>query len=345
MRKQTLTWLSVLLVLAVTLSACGTAAPEATAVPQSEAGTSSDATQAPEATQAPAEEELSGTISVSGAFALYPMMTVWAEEFTKLHPDVQFDVQGGGAGKGMTDTIAGAVDIGMISRSIKDEEAAQGIFWVSVTKDAVFPIIKAENPVAAQILEKGITQEIFAKIYITGEITTWGEVIGDPTITDEIHVFTRSDASGAAEQWAKFGGGKAQEDLKGVGVNGEPAILGEIIKDPLAIGYGNLNSIFDLTSGTLVPGIVIPPIDIDVNGKADAVEIYTVKEDAFGAVANGTYPSPPARFENLATLGKPEGLTLAFINWILTDGQQYLESAGFVPLTPEQQAESLEKLK
>ena len=84
---------------------------------------------------------LSGTISVSGAFALYPMMTVWAEEFTKLHPDVQFDVQGGGAGKGMTDTIAGAVDIGMISRSIKPEEEAQNIFWVSVTKDAVFPII------------------------------------------------------------------------------------------------------------------------------------------------------------------------------------------------------------
>ncbi|MBK8782471.1 MAG: substrate-binding domain-containing protein [Anaerolineales bacterium] len=336
MRKQSLTWLSVVLVLAVTLSACGTATLEATAVPQSDAGTSSETTQ---------DEQLSGTISVSGAFALYPMMTVWAEEFTKLHPDVQFDVQGGGAGKGMTDTIAGAVDIGMISRSIKDEETAQGIFWVSVTKDAVFPIINAENPVAAQILEKGISQEIFGKIYITGEITTWGEVIGDPTITDEIHVFTRSDASGAADQWARYTGGEAQEDLKGVGVNGEPAILGEVIKDPFAIGYGNLNSIFDLSSGTLVPGVIIPPIDIDNNGKADAIEIYTVKEDAFGAVANGTYPSPPARFENLATLGKPEGLTLAFIEWILTDGQQYLEAAGFVPLTPEQQAESLEKLK
>jgi len=62
-------------------------------------------------------------------------------------------------------------------------------------------------------------------------------------------------------------------------------------------------------------------------------------------VANGTYPSPPSRFENLATLGKPEGLELAFIEWILTDGQQYLESAGYVPLTPEQQAESLAKLK
>jgi len=327
MRKQTLTWLSALLVLAVTLSACGTAAPAESVVPANDA------------------PQLSGVISISGAFALYPMMTVWADEFHKLHPEVEFDVQGGGAGKGMTDTIAGAVDIGMISRSIKPEEEAQNIFWVSVTKDAVFPIISAENPVAEQILAKGISQEIFAKIYITGEITTWGQVIGDPAITDEIHVFTRSDASGAAEQWARFGGGKAQEDLKGIGVNGEPSILDTVIKDPLAIGYGNLNSIFDLSNGNTVPGIIIPPIDIDKNGKADAIEIYKVKEDAFSAVANGTYPSPPARFENLATLGKPEGLTLAFIKWILTDGQQYLESAGFVPLTVEQQAESLAKLK
>jgi len=339
MKKQTLTLLSILIAVSMLLAACGATTPAPVQAPAATAEAAE--TEAPVAT----EEPLSGTISISGAFALYPMMTVWADEFSKHHPDVQFDVQGGGAGKGMTDTIAGAVDIGMISRSIKDEETAQGIFWVSVTKDAVFPIISSENPVAEQILAKGISQEVFNKIYITGEITTWGEVIGDPSITDEINVFTRSDASGAAEQWSKFAGGAAQEDLKGIGVNGEPAILDTVIKDPLSIGYGNLNNIFDLSSGSTVPGIIIPPIDIDKNGKADAVEIYTVKEDAFGAVAKGTYPSPPARFENLATLGKPEGLTLAFIEWILTDGQQYLESAGFAPLTPEQQAESLAKLK
>lgn len=331
MRKQTLTWLSALLVLAVALSACGNAAPAESTVPEVEASASSD--------------ELSGTISISGAFALYPMMTVWADEFSKLHPGVQFDVQGGGAGKGMTDTIAGAVDIGMISRAIKPEEESQGIFWVSVTKDAVFPIISSENPYAEQMLAKGISQEVFAGMYITGEITTWGQVIGDPSDTTPINIFTRSDASGAAEQWAKFGGGAAQEDLLGIGVNGEPSMVDTIIKDPLGIGFGNLNSIFDLSGGGLVPGIIIPPIDINNDGQANSDEIYTVKEDAFGAVANGTYPSPPARFENLATLGKPEGLTLIFIEWILTDGQQYLEEAGFVPLTPEQQAESLAKLK
>src|SRR6186997_1800122 len=151
MNKMKYKSLALLVILTLILTACG-----------------SSATEAPSA--AGADDSLSGTISISGAFALYPMMTVWADEFHKLHPDVEFDVQGGGAGKGMTDTIAGAVDIGMISRSIKEEETAQGIFWVSVTKDAVFPIINAENPVAAQILEKGITQEIFNKIYITEEI-------------------------------------------------------------------------------------------------------------------------------------------------------------------------------
>jgi len=324
MRKQTLTLLSVIVAVSLLLTACGSTSPS---------------------TNPSASEQLNGTISVSGAFALYPMMTVWAEEFTKVHPDVQFDVQGGGAGKGMTDTIAGAVDIGMISRSIKDEETSQGIFWVSVTKDAVFPIISAQNPYANEILAKGIPQEIFAKIFITEEIKTWGEVIGDPAITDEIHIYTRSDSCGAGEMWAKFAGGTAQDDLKGIGINGEPAMVDTVLKDPLGIGYGNLNSVFDLGTGNPVSGVIIPPIDINANGQADVEEVYKVKEDAFSAVANGIYPSPPARFENLATMGKPTGLPLAFIEWILTDGQQYLEQAGYVPLTPDQQAESLQKLK
>ena len=82
MRKLILPLFSVLAIASLLLSACGS-----TASPASPSG--------PEA-GAP-EDSLSGTISISGAFALYPMMTVWAEEFTKIHPDVQFDVQGGGA--------------------------------------------------------------------------------------------------------------------------------------------------------------------------------------------------------------------------------------------------------
>jgi phosphate transport system substrate-binding protein len=344
MKKQTLTLLSVLAAVSMLLAACGAPTPAPTQAPVAVA-TEAAATEAPAVAPAATEAPLSGTISISGAFALYPMMTVWADEFKKLHPDVEFDVQGGGAGKGMTDTIAGAVDIGMISRSIKPEEEAQGIFWVSVTKDAVFPIISAENPVATDIIAKGINQETFKKIFITGEIKTWGEVVGKPEVKDEIHVYTRSDACGAGEMWAKFSGGKVQDDIKGVGVNGEPALVDTVIKDPLGIGYSNLNSVFDMTSGDLIPGTIVPAVDVNKNGQADADEYFKTIKDAVSAVASEKYPSPPARFENLATKGKPTGLTLAFIQWIITDGQQYLGQAGYVPLTPDQQAESLAKIK
>ena len=323
MRKINLILSSLLVIASLLLAGCGSSTPE-----PAEIGNNS----------------LSGTISISGAFALYPMMTVWADEFHKLHPDVEFDVQGGGAGKGMTDTIAGAVDIGMISRSIKDEETAQGIFWISVTKDAVFPIISTENPVAADIIARGISQETYQKIFISGEIKTWGEVVGKPEITDEIHVYTRSDACGAGEMWAKFSGGEVQDDIQGIGINGEPALVDTVIKDPLGIGYSNLNSVFDMNSGNLIPGTIVPPVDINKSGQADADEYYKNMDEAVSAVASEKYPSPPARFENLATKGKPTGLTLVFIQWILTEGQQYLSQAGYVPLTPEQQAESLEKL-
>jgi phosphate transport system substrate-binding protein len=332
MKKQTLTLLSLLAAVSMLLAACGASTPAPTSAPGAVESSA-------------AEEPLSGTISISGAFALYPMMTVWAEEFTKLHPDVQFDVQGGGAGKGMTDTITGAVDIGMISRSIKPEEEAQGIFWVSVTKDAVFPVINDKNPVAADIIAKGISKETFNKIFVTGEIKTWGEVVGKPEVTDEIHVYTRSDACGAGEMWAKFSGGTVQDDIQGIGVNGEPSLVDTVLKDPLGIGYSNLNSVFDLANGGVIPGALVAPVDVNANGQADADEIFKTTTEAVSAVASDKYPSPPARFENLATKGKPSGLTLSFINWILTEGQQYLTQAGYVPLTSEKQTESLNKLK
>ena len=329
MKKLNLMLVSTLLVASMLLGACGTASTLPAVVN----------------TEAPAAEALKGTIGVSGAFALYPMMTVWAEEFQKLHPDVQFDVQGGGAGKGMTDALAGAVDIGMVSRAIKDEEASQGAYWVAVTKDAVFPIVSADNPVLADIVAKGISQETFNKIFVTGEIKTWGEVVGKPEIKDEINVYTRSDSAGAAEMWAKFSGGKVQDDLKGIGVNGEPALLDTVIKDPMGIGYSNLNSVFDLSTGGIVPGAAVPPIDVDKNGVADSGEYFKTKAEAVSAVSSGKYPSPPARFENLVTKGKPSGLVKLFIEWILTDGQKYLDQDGYVQLTPDQQTESLAKIK
>ena len=285
-----------------------------------------------------------GTLTISGAFALYPMMTRWAEEYQRLNPGVQFDISAGGAGKGMADALSGAVDIGMVSRDVTAEEEAQGAYWVAVTKDAVFPVVNAQNPVLADLMETGLSQEVFTGIFVTGEIKTWGEAIGNPAITDEIHVYTRSDACGAAETWAKYLGSK-QENLLGIGVFGDPGLLDAVIKDPQGIGFNNLNYAYDMASGKAVAGAAILPIDVNNNGLIDPDEVLSTKAEAVAAVANGKYPSPPARMENLVTKGKPDGLTQAFIQWILSDGQQYLEEAGYIPLPAAQLEESMQKIR
>jgi ABC-type phosphate transport system substrate-binding protein len=122
------------------------------------------------------ETKFEGTITISGAFALYPMMGNWTEEFHKLHPGVSFDVSAGGAGKGMTDALSGMVDIGMVSRGIYPVEIQQGVFWVTVTKDAVVAIVNAKNPVLPDLLSQGMTRQAFAGIWI-GNVTDWRDVI------------------------------------------------------------------------------------------------------------------------------------------------------------------------
>ena len=294
--------------------------------------------------KAQSQNEPEGIISISGAFALYPMMTTWVEEFQKEYPGIQFDISAGGAGKGMTDALSGAVDIGMVSRAIKEEEEAKGAFWIPVTRDAVFPVINSQNPVLDQIREKGINQDVFGRIFITGEITTWGEVIGNPEIMDEIHVYTRSDACGAAEEWAKFLGG-FQEDLLGIGVNADPGLLDAVLNDPLGIGYNNLGYAFDLGTGMVVEGAFIVPIDIDGNGSAESNEIIKDQAAALTSISSGKYPSPPARDLNLVTNGKPTGIVQVFLKWILRDGQNFVGEAGYVKLPDAKLLSAMEKIK
>lgn len=291
------------------------------------------------------DDELQGTITISGAFALFPMVVTWGEEFEKLHPKVDFDISAGGAGKGIADVLGGLVDIGMVSREIFQAEIDKGAFWVAVTKDAVFPMVNIANPVLAQLLGRGVAVDTLAGIWIEGSVTTWGQVVDDPAVTAPIDVFTRSDASGAAQVWAEFLGDHAQEELLGTAVFGDPGLAEAVARDPLGIGYNNLNFAYDPTTQEPVALLAVLPIDFNTNGQVDPEEgPYGTRGQAMEAVSSGAYPSPPARELNLVTLNKPTGLVRAFIEWVLTDGQQFVEETGFIPLGPQVVQAQLDKL-
>ncbi len=295
-------------------------------------------------TAAPAAADAPITISVSGAFALFPMMQVWAEAYSKIHPNVTFDVQGGGAGKGMTDMLTGAADIAMLSREVRPEETQQGAFLIPAAIDAVVPTVNANNPALATLLTRGITPQTAAKIWVSGEITTWGQLVGSDD-SSTINVYTRSDASGAAEVWVKYLGGKAQEELTGTAVNGDPGVAEAVRQDVLGIGYNNIAFAYDLSTGEPVEGLRVIPIDLNGDGQVGADEnFYDSRAAVNAAVAEKRYPYPPARLLYLVTKGQPTPAITAFYRWMLSEGQKLVNDAGFVGLSEANIQEGLSAL-
>jgi phosphate transport system substrate-binding protein len=275
--------------------------------------------------------KIEGTITISGAFALYPLVNVWAEEFRKEYPDVRFNISGGGAGKGMTDMLNGAADIAMYSKDISQVETDQGAYGFSVTKDAVIPTISASHPLLQQIKNEGLKRNELAEIFLGKNSKKWKN-----TATD-INVYTRSDASGAAEVWAKYLGGNAQEELQGIAVFGDPGLAEAVKNDKNSIGYNNVIYVYDISSGNKYPGLEVAPIDINENGKIDTEEnFYNSLGEITAAIADGRYPSPPSRELFLVSKGKPTSpAVIEFIKWVLTKGQEYIVSNGYIRLSQE----------
>ena len=287
----------------------------------------------------------SKSITISGAFALYPLGVKWTEQYKKLHPDVRFNVSAGGAGKGLTDVLAEQADIAMFSRALTPVEEQKGVVLFAVAKDAVVPTFSAKNPLADLIHRKGLTHDQLKDIFFSGKNITWGRVL-DTTNNNNISVYTRSDAAGAADTWAAYFGGR-QDNIKGTGIYGDPGLADAVAKDPYGIGFNNVAYVYDISTGKKRPGIDVVPIDKNNNRQIEADEnFYGSADSILAAIADGRYPSPPARDLYFLTKGKPTGPDIiAFLKWVLTDGQQYVKAAGYVPLPAEKIQAQLDKLK
>jgi len=290
-------------------------------------------------------DKLKGKITISGAFALYPLTVKWAEEFHKLHPRVTINVSAGGAGKGMADALSKMVDLGMYSKEVSPEEQAKGAWWIAAAKDAVLPVMNSSNPDLAVVRSKGVTRQRLFEVFIGGGIKTWGQLMGTAS-REELQVFTRSDACGAADMWARYLNKKKQEDLQGVGVNGDPGVADAVRKNIGGIGYNNLNFVYDMQTRKPYDGLAVMPLDLNGNGTIDKEEnFYGNLDQIMNAINTGMYPSPPARQLYFVSAGKPSNaLVVEFLKWALSDGQKYVGEAGYVVLKDDKLKEERAKL-
>ncbi len=127
---------------------------------------------APSATATPTNNpQLSGKLTFAGSTTVQPLAAQLGQIFQSQYPDIELEIAAGGSSVGIQAAQDGSADIGMASRSLKDEER-QNIQEFAIALDVIAVINNPGNPV------KELTLDQLKSIYL-GEIANWKEVGGD----------------------------------------------------------------------------------------------------------------------------------------------------------------------
>ncbi|MDD6888168.1 MAG: phosphate ABC transporter substrate-binding protein, partial [bacterium] len=141
--------------------------------------------------------------------------------------------------------LEGRCDIGLSSRSLKEEEKAEGLVETVLAYDGIAIIVNPANPVS------DLSVETIAKMY-TGEITNWSEVGGNDA---QIVLIGREAGSGTRDGFESI---TKTEDL--CQYRQELTATGDVIttvaSNPDAIGYASLASIKDSVKALAVNGVM-----------------------------------------------------------------------------------------
>ena len=226
--------LAAILALAL-LAGCGSsAAPAATTTPAADS--------AAPATEAPAE--LSGTVATDGSTSMEKVIGALGEAFMEQNKGVTFTYNPTGSGSGITAVGEGRCDIGLSSRTLKDDEKASGLKETVLALDGIAVIVNPANPVS------DLDVETIAKIY-TGEITNWKEVGGNDA---EIVLIGREAGSGTRDGFESItdtkDSCKYRQELTSTG-----DVITTVSTNPDAIGYASLAALKDNVKALTVGGI------------------------------------------------------------------------------------------
>lgn len=189
-------------------------------------------------------ETVSGTVSTDGSTSMEKVIGALGEAFQEENSNVTVTYNPTGSGTGITAVAEGRCDIGLSSRSLKDEEKSQGLKETVLAYDGIAVIVNPENPVA------DLDVETIAKIY-TGEITNWKDVGGND---GEIVLIGREANSGTRDGFESITDTedkcKYRQELTSTG-----DVIATVASNPNAIGYASVASVKDTVKAITVGGV------------------------------------------------------------------------------------------
>ena len=110
----------------------------------------------------------SGKIAVGGSSSVSPVMEKLIEAYKSVNPNAAIDLQTSDSTSGMTGAMDGTFDIGMASRELKDEEAAQ-LTGTVIALDGIAVVVNPANAI------DDLSMDQIKSIYV-GDITDWSDL-------------------------------------------------------------------------------------------------------------------------------------------------------------------------
>ena len=195
-------------------------------------------------TQTEQPAALSGAVALNGSTSMEKVVGALGEQFMSDNSGVSVTYDATGSGAGIEAASNGSADIGLSSRTLKDEEVASGLVGTTVALDGIAVIVNPANGV------EDLTVEQIAKIF-TGEITDWSELGGT---AGTISCIGREAGSGTRDGFESITGTKdackMDQELTSTG-----AVIEAVAGNPNAIGYASLSALKDTVKAVTVGGV------------------------------------------------------------------------------------------
>jgi phosphate transport system substrate-binding protein len=291
-----------------------------------------------------AKAHLAGQVNIVGSEAMYPLVKIWADEFMKVYPKAKVKVISKSGIEGIKSVKEGKADFAMLARSLNEDE--KGLWPIPVARDAVVAIINVNNPDLQNIMNWGMDQTKFNKIFVAGTINNWKDVYSNKNIDEPIKVYRLSDKNCAAKVWAEFVEATQESPMLGEEFDLDSRLINAVKMDRNGIGFINLAFAYDNYTKYEHSEFKVIPIDFNSNELIDDDEfIYHNKNRLLDAVKDERFKRPPARNLYLVSSKKPtDALNKAFVKWILSTGMNFMKDAGYVMLDADESSEIVKKL-
>ena len=224
--------------------------------------------------------EATGTVSTDGSTSMEEVIGVLGEAFMEKNKGITFTYNPTGSGSGIQAVGEGRCDIGLSSRSLKDEEKQSGLEETVLALDGIAIIVNPDNAVTDLDVDK------IAKIY-KGEIKNWSEIGGKDA---EIVPIGREAGSGTRDGFESITKTedmcKYRQELTSTG-----DVITTVSQNPDAIGYASLSAVSESVKALSVGGV--SPSEATVKDGSYVIQrpfvLVTKKDTALSEAAQKFY--------------------------------------------------------